>query len=172
MDEAKKGSDIAEEIKKELSSVAQNRYLTFYIEDEKYGINIHNVKEIIAYMRTTKIPKTPEYMKGVMNLRGNIIPVVDTRLKFNLKEIEPQMHTAIVIIQLGGVLVGFVVDMVDEVLSVKDEQLSDTPKFGSKIDTDYIKNMVRSEDEVIMVLNLDSLMSQQELEIYDTISQD
>ncbi len=164
--------DKLEEAKNELNAIAQNRYLTFYLEDEKYGINIHNIREIIAYMRTTKIPKTPHYVKGVMNLRGNIIPVIDTRMKFNLPEAEAQMHTAIVIVQLSSISIGFVVDMVDEVLSVSDDLISDTPKFGTKIDTDYIKHMVRSKDEVVMVLNLDKLMSEQELEMYDTISQE
>lgn len=164
-------SDESTQSKLESSSFESSRYLTFYLEDEKYGIDIHNVREIIAYMRTTKIPKTPHYMKGVMNLRGNIIPVVDSRAKFNLKEAQVQMHTAIIIVQLGSISIGFVVDMVDEVLSVSKDSISETPKFGANIDMSYIKYMAKSKDEVIMILNLDSLLDESELAMFDSIAE-
>lgn len=119
---------------------AKNRFLTFYLEDEVYGVHIADVKEIIAMMKTTPVPKTPKFIQGVMNLRGNIIPVVDMRLKFDMPSIPPQTYTAIVIINLNEKLIGFIVDKVEEVINVLDEQLSLPPEFGSHIDTKFIKN--------------------------------
>lgn len=100
-----------------------NRFLTFYLQEEIYGVNIFDVKEIIAMMKTTPVPKTPHFIKGVMNLRGNIIPVVDMRIKFDMPEIEPHMYTSIVIITIDGKKIGFIVDKVEEVVNVEDENI-------------------------------------------------
>lgn len=161
-----------EEQRKKLQIVdLRNRYLTFYLDEELYGIHISSVAEIIAHMKTTKIPKSPDYMKGVMNLRGNIIPVTDMRSKFGLPEKEIEMQTAIIIVNVQGIAIGFIVDRVEEVLSITEQQLSEPPDFGVKIDTSFIKQMGQPSDRgVVMILDLEVLFTQQELGTMENIN--
>jgi len=157
-----------EKTKRERAS--SNRFLTFYLEDEVYGVHISDVKEIIAMMKTTPVPKTPKFIHGVMNLRGNIIPVVDMRLKFDMPSIPPHMYTAIVIIKLGEKLIGFIVDKVEEVINVDDEHLSLPPEFGGHIDTKFIKNMAQYKQKVVMILDLLALFGEEELNMVQNLS--
>ena len=147
-----------------------NRFLTFYLEEEVYGVHIADVKEIIAMMKTTPVPKTPKYIQGVMNLRGNIIPVVDMRLKFDMPSIPPQTYTAIVIIKLAEKLIGFIVDKVEEVINVDDEHISLPPEFGGHIDTRFIKNMAQHKQKVVMILDLIALFGEEELSMVQNLS--
>lgn len=151
--------------------LSSNRFLTIYLDDELYGIEISHIKEILALVKTTRIPKTPKYMKGVMNLRGNIIPVVDLRLRFNMPQREPDIYTAIVIINLKGANIGFVVDKVEEVLSIPQDKISPSPKFESKIGNEFISNIGILDEKVIMILNLDSLFTQEELSNFESLMQ-
>ena len=144
--------------------------MTFYLEEEMYGVYISDVKEIIAMMKTTPVPKTPKFIQGVMNLRGNIIPVGDMRLKFDMPSIPPQMYTAIVIIKLNEKQIGFIVDKVEEVINVEDEQLSLPPEFGDHIDTKFIKHMAQYKQKVVMILNLVALFGEEELEMVQNLS--
>lgn len=148
----------------------QNRFLTFYLENEIYGVHIFDVKEIIAMMKTTPVPKTPKFIQGVMNLRGNIIPVVDMRLKFDMPSIPPQTYTAIVIIRLGEKQIGFIVDKVEEVINVDDEHLTPPPEFGEHIDTRFIKNMAQYKQKVVMILDLLALFGDEELSMVENLS--
>lgn len=145
------------------NTINKGTYLTFHLEDEIYAIEISMVKEIIALMKTTKVPKMPSYIKGVMNLRGIIIPVIDLRLKFQMDEIEAKMHTAIIIIQIQGSNIGFIVDKVEEVISIESENLSEAPQFGTKIDTDFVKNVAQVDDYVIMILDLQKILDEDEI---------
>lgn len=148
-----------------------NRFLTFYMADEQYGIDISSVKEIIALMKTTPVPKTPKYFKGVMNLRGIIIPVVDLRAKFGMEETKADMQTAIIIVTIAGTNIGFVVDRVEEVLSINEEQFSEPPQFGTNIATDFLKSMARVGEEVVMLLELERLFSEEELTTFENVQQ-
>lgn len=159
-----------EEKKVKAVGLNTNRFLTFYLEDEIYGVNIFDVKEIIAMMKTTPIPKTPPFIKGVMNLRGNIIPVVDMRIKFDMPEIEPQMHTAIIIITIEGKNIGFIVDKVEEVVNVEDENISAPPEFGSSVDTRFIKSMAKQKNKVVMILDLVALFGEEELSLVQNLN--
>lgn len=141
----------------------RERYLTFFLGEEQYGIAIDKIKEIIAIMKVTNVPNTPAYMRGVINLRGSIIPVVDTRLRFNMDEREPDMHTAIIIIEVEKTNIGFIVDRVEEVSSIDSSNLSAPPKFGSKVDTDFICNVAQIEDGVVMILDVLKLFEADEL---------
>lgn len=158
------------ELSKKGEGRGSNRFLTFYLEEEMYGVYISDVKEIIAMMKTTPVPKTPKFIQGVMNLRGNIIPVVDMRLKFDMPSIPPQMYTAIVIIKLNEKQIGFIVDKVEEVINVEDEQLSLPPEFGDHIDTKFIKHMAQYKQKVVMILNLVALFGEEELEMVQNLS--
>ena len=159
-----------EEKKAKAVGLNANRFLTFYLEDEIYGVNIFDVKEIIAMMKTTPIPKTPPFIKGVMNLRGNIIPVVDMRIKFDMPEVEPQMYTAIVIITIEGKNIGFIVDKVEEVVNVEDENISAPPEFGSSVDTRFIKSMAKQKNKVVMILDLVALFGEEELSLVQNLN--
>lgn len=141
----------------------KNRYLTFYLEKELYGIDIMSVQEIIAMMKTTAVPKTPKCVKGVMNLRGNIIPVVELRTKFQMQSKDPEMHTAIIIVKISGTSIGFIVDQVEEVVNLGEDQLSDPPQFGSSVNASYLKKMAQNDEQVIMILNLDAIFADEEL---------
>ncbi|MBB5021165.1 chemotaxis protein CheW [Desulfurispira natronophila] len=158
---------------KEQQSVAsshRSRYLIFHLEEEVFAVDIMSVREIIAMMKTTPIPKTPRYIKGVMNLRGNIIPVIDLRLKFHMPEKEPEMDTAIIILQVGDADIGFIVDQVEEVATIGDEQLSDAPSFGTKVDTEFIHKIARFNDRVVMILDVDKAFNLDELKDLETLA--
>jgi len=141
----------------------RERYLTFFLGEEQYGIAIDRIKEIIAIMKVTNVPKTPEYMRGVINLRGSIIPVVDTRLRFGMETKDEDMHTAIVIVEVDKVNVGFIVDRVEEVASIDSTALSEPPRFGNNIDTDFICSMAQMEENVVMILDVLKLFEADEL---------
>lgn len=141
----------------------RERYLTFFLGEEQYGIAIDRIKEIIAIMKVTNVPKTPEYMRGVINLRGSIIPVVDTRLRFGMETKEEDMHTAIVIVEVDKVNIGFIVDRVEEVASIDSSALSEPPRFGNSIDTDFICSMAQMEENVVMILDVLKLFEADEL---------
>jgi len=141
----------------------RERYLTFYLGEEQYGIAIDRIKEIIAMMKVTHVPKTPVYMKGVINLRGSIIPIVDTRLRFGMETRESDMNTTIVIVEMDKVNIGFIVDRVEEVSSIDSTALSEPPRFGNNIDTDFICSMAQMEENVVMILDVFKLFEADEL---------
>ena len=151
-------------MEKNTAQTRRERYLTFFLGEEQYGIAINRIKEIIALMKVTYVPKTPEYMKGVINLRGSIIPVVDTRLRFGMGvQEEETMHTAIIIVEVDKVNIGFIVDRVEEVASIDSSNLSEPPKFGSSIDTDFICSMAQMGENVVMILDVLKLFEADEL---------
>lgn len=149
----------------------RERYLTFFLGDEQYGIAINRIKEIIAMMKVTFVPKTPPYMRGVINLRGSIIPVVDTRMRFGMEPKEVDMHTTIVIVEVEKVNIGFIVDRVEEVASIDASHLSEPPKFGSSVDTDFICSMAQIGDNVAMILDVLKLFEADELVSLEQIQQ-
>ncbi|MDQ1245320.1 MAG: purine-binding chemotaxis protein CheW [Campylobacterota bacterium] len=141
----------------------KERYLTFFLGDEQYGIAIERIKEIIAMMKITSVPKIPPYMRGVINLRGSIIPIIDTRLRFAMDSREADMHTAIIIVEVEKVNIGFIVDRVEEVASIDTLNLSEPPKFGSQIDTDFISSVAQIEENVVMILDVLKLFEADEI---------
>jgi purine-binding chemotaxis protein CheW len=147
----------------------EGKYLTFSLAAEEYGISILRVKEIIGMMAITMIPQTPAYVKGVINLRGKVIPVVDLRLKFCMDEMEYTDRTCIIVVEArtnrGKVLIGIVVDAVSEVLNVRDSDIEDTPTFGTSMKMDYILGMAKAGDGVKILLDIDTVISTQEMAI-------
>jgi purine-binding chemotaxis protein CheW len=144
----------------------EGKYLTFSLAAEEYGISILRVKEIIGMMAITTIPKTPAYVKGVINLRGKVIPVVDIRLKFGMEEMEYTDRTCIIVVEVrtdtGKVLIGIVVDAVSEVLNVRNSDIEDTPAFGTSMNTDYILGMAKAGGGVKILLDIDIVISTEE----------
>ena len=146
----------------------EGKYLTFSMADEEYGIGILKVKEIIGMMAVTMVPQTPSYVKGVINLRGKIIPVVSLRLKFGLEEIDYTDRTCIIVVEVktgaGSVLMGIVVDEVSEVLNIRSAEIEDTPTFGTSLKTDFILGMAKTGNRVKILLDIDKVISGQEME--------
>jgi len=149
--------------RKDKEPTTSKRYLTFFVEGEQYGIDISKIKEIIAPITITHIPKTPIFVKGVINLRGSIIPVVDIRLKFNMPEKEIDIETAIIIYEINKTSIGFIVDNVEDVLVIDSKNISEPPSFGSNIDTSFIENVAEVDNDVIMLLNLEKIFEAEEL---------
>lgn len=145
----------------------EGKYLTFALADEEYGIGILKVKEIIGMMPITTVPRTPEFVNGVINLRGKVIPVVDLRLKFGMEEIDYTERTCIIVVEIEGVsgtvLMGVVVDSVSEVLNIKGDEIEDTPSFGTGLDTEYILGMAKMEGGVKILLDIDRVLSAEEI---------
>ena len=147
----------------------EGKYLTFSLADEEYGIGILTIKEIIGMMPVTSVPQTPEFIKGVINLRGKVIPVIDLRLKFKMESVEYTERTCIIVVEVEGtgssILMGIVVDSVSEVLNIKNNEIEDTPAFGTKIDTEYILGMAKKEGGVKILLDIDYVLSADEITI-------
>ena len=143
------------------------KYLTFSLATEQYGIGILRVKEIIGMMPITPVPQTPSHVKGVINLRGKVIPVTDLRLKFSMDPAEYTDRTCIIVVEIKGlkdmVQLGIVVDSVSEVLHIKDSQIELPPDFGIPLDTNFILAMAKIEDEVKILLDIDKVLSAREL---------
>ena len=149
------------------SADRDSKYLTFTLAGEEYGIGILKIKEIIGMIPITSVPRTPEYVKGVINLRGQVIPVVDLRLRFKMEAIEYSERTCIIVVEIEGqagtLLTGIVVDSVSEVLNIKAGDIEDTPTFGAKLDTGYIFGMAKMEGRVKILLDIDKIISNAEL---------
>ncbi|MGD2149503.1 MAG: chemotaxis protein CheW [Desulfobacterales bacterium] len=149
----------------------EGKYLTFTLADEEYGIGILKIKEIIGMMPITTVPQTPEFVKGVINLRGKVIPVIDLRLRFGMESIDYTERTCIIVVEMDGtvgtVQIGIVVDSVSEVLNIKGEDIEDTPTFGTKLDTNYILGMAKMGGGVKILLDIDRVLNSKEISVLE-----
>jgi purine-binding chemotaxis protein CheW len=145
----------------------EGKYLTFSLASEEYGISILRVKEIIGMMPVTPVPRTPSYVKGVVNLRGKVIPVMDLRLKFGMESVDYTERTCIVVVEVSGaqnrISMGMVVDSVSEVLNIKAGEIENTPSFGAHMDTSYILGLAKSDQGVKILLDIDMVLARDEL---------
>ena len=145
----------------------EGKYLTFTLAEEEYGIGILRIKEIIGMMPITPVPRTPEFVKGVINLRGKVIPVMDLRLRFGMEEIGYTERTCIIVVEISGdtgtVQTGIVVDSVSEVMNMKGADIEDSPSFGTNLNTDYILGMAKMEGGVKILLDIDQVLSSEEI---------
>jgi len=150
-------------------SEKEGKYLTFTLAREEYGIGILKVKEIIGMMTITMVPQTPGYVKGVINLRGKVIPVVDLRLKFGIDAMDYTERTCIIVVEIGKdsdrLLIGIVVDSVSEVLNIKACDIEETPNFGNRLQTDYILGMAKAGGGIKILLDIDRVLHAEELEV-------
>ena len=145
----------------------EGKYLTFQLSEEGYGIGILKVREIIGLLPVTPVPQTPGFLKGVINLRGQVIPVVDLRLKFGLMEEEHTERTSIIVVEVkgltGNIPIGIVVDQVSEVINIQAREIEPAPSFGVSINTGFILGMAKTESGVKILLNIDQILSAEEL---------
>ena len=139
------------------------QYLTFLLEDQEYGLEIFKIREIRGYSPITPIPNVPAHVRGVMNLRGTVLPVVDLRTKFHLPEVEYNKFTVIVIATVADKTVGLLVDAVSDVLTVTRDAMRDAPDFGASVDTRFINGVFQSRERLTVALNLEELLSECEL---------
>ncbi|HNQ01856.1 MAG TPA: chemotaxis protein CheW [Syntrophales bacterium] len=145
----------------------EGKYLTFSLAGEEYGIGILKVKEIIGMMNITPVPQTPEFVKGVINLRGKVIPVVDLRLRFALEAAAYTERTCIIVVEVAGqggsVMMGIVVDAVSEVLNIRGADIENTPAFGVRLNTDFILGMAKAAGGIKILLDIDKVLSSEDL---------
>jgi purine-binding chemotaxis protein CheW len=141
---------------------AEGKYLTFLLAGEEYGIGIPKIREIIGMVPITSVPRTPEFLKGVINLRGRIIPVMDLRLRFGMPALGYTGRTCIIVAAVDGpagpAQIGFVVDAVSEVLNIRDEDIGAAPSFGGRLNTDFILGMAQVNGGVKILLDIDRLL--------------
>ncbi len=151
------------------------KYLTFELVGEVYGLEILKVQEIIGMMAVTQVPRTPKFVRGVINLRGKVIPVIDLRIKFGLDSQEDTEKTCIIVVQVSQegveVTMGILVDEVSEVLDVASEQIEPPPSFGVGVDTEFILGMGKVAQKVVMLLDVDKVLSGGEIATVRKVSQ-
>lgn len=146
------------------------KFLSFFLSEEEYGIEILKVREIIGVTEITPLPKTPDYVRGVINLRGRIIPVVDLRCQFEMGSTERTDETCIIVVEVdrnGEVeqfQMGCLVDRVSEVMNVNQEQIEPAPRFGSRIDSDFILGLGKTKEKVLILLDIDKVFQAQDLQ--------
>jgi purine-binding chemotaxis protein CheW len=142
----------------------KGRFLTFLVDRETYGIEIKYVTEIIGIQPITKIPELPEYIKGVINLRGKIIPVMDVRLRFKKEPKDYNDRTCIIVVEFNDISIGLIVDNVSEVLAIPDENIVEPPKMNKDFYNKYIKNIGKVGNDVKLILDCSKLLSEEQLE--------
>ena len=147
----------------------EGKYLSFVLGEEEYGLEILKVQEINGMMGITRVPRTPDYVRGVINLRGRVIPIVSLRRKFNMPDVEDTDKTCIIVVQVDcaetELTMGIVVDEVSEVLNIKSEQIEPAPNFGGgMVATEFITGMGKLEDKVVILLDIDSVLNEDEIE--------
>ncbi|MBN2468429.1 MAG: purine-binding chemotaxis protein CheW [Deltaproteobacteria bacterium] len=154
--------------------VRAGKYLTFRLSAEEFGVEIVKVQEIVGVINVTRVPQTPAYVRGVINLRGRVIPVVDLRVKFGMERIDDTDRTCIVVVQITRdfheVTMAVIVDEVSEVLDVKEDEIDAPPEFGSNVDTGFIIGMGKVNDKVLMLLDIDMILSSREIGLMDTVA--
>lgn len=145
--------------------VTGREYLSFTLGDEEYGIDILMVQEIRGYETVTKIANAPDFIKGVINLRGIIVPVVDMRIKFNLENVVYNQFTVVIVLNVCGRVIGMVVDGVSDVIALTQEQIHATPEFGSSLDTQYLIGLGTVDERMIILVDIERLMSSKEMDL-------
>ena len=153
------------------SSTYDGQFLTFSLNSEEYGIEILKVREIIGVMDITTVPQTPDFMKGVINLRGKVIPVVDLRLKFSMHEEEYTQETCVIVVEADSSQVGIIVDSVSEVLDIKSGEIEETPSLGQGIDTNFIMGLGKVKEKIIILLDIEQILSSEVMDIVKQIEE-
>lgn len=152
------------------SGSASGEYLTFTLGNEEYGMDILKVQEIRGYDVVTAIANTPSFIKGVINLRGIIVPIIDLRIKFNLGKADYNELTVVIILSLSNRVVGVVVDSVSDVLTLNADQIKAAPSLSTSLDTRYIVGMGTVDQRMLILVDIERLMTSQEMELVDAVA--
>ena len=144
-----------------------NQYLTFVLGEESYGVDILRVQEIKGWTPVTRIPNAPDYLRGVLNLRGTIVPIIDLRMRFNMEHVEYTPITVVIVLSVrseaGERIIGIVVDAVSDVLSVDPAEIRPTPDFGGTVSTEYINGLATVGEQMVMLLDIDKMLTEREI---------
>jgi len=153
----------------EKAITTSNQYLTFSLGDENFAIEIAKVREVLDYTTITKVPRSPAFLRGVINLRGSVVPVIDLRLNLNMSAIQRTVDTCIVIVDVAiegeTVQLGALADSVQEVVDIDPSQIGPPPSLGTKLNTDFIEGMGKRGEEFLIILNIDKVLSSEEMTV-------
>ena len=159
---------------KELLETAQ--YLAFNLENEVFAFDISKVREVLEFTAVTKVPQTPDMMKGVINLRGSVVPVIDMRIKFGMGKTEKTVNTVIIIIEIEldgtSTMIGALVDSVQEVMDLDSDHIEPAPKIGTKLNTDFIRGMGKQDGQFLIILDIEKIFSSEELDFVQQASRE
>lgn len=151
------------------------QFLTFVLAGEEYGVDILRVQEIKGWDAVTQIPNTPDYIRGVINLRGTIVPIIDMRLRFNLEPMEYGPMTVVIVLRVEGQeksrIMGIVVDGVSDTYNIPEEAIKAAPDFGAAVDTAFVQGLATVEEKMVIILNIDEMLNSKELATLDSISE-
>ncbi|WPP53535.1 chemotaxis protein CheW [Catalinimonas niigatensis] len=153
-----------------LQEITTNYFLTFKLEEESFGVNVSKVLEILEVGHITKVPHAPEYMRGVVNLRGNVLPVIDSRVKFGMTSQSFTVDTCIIVLSIQvddteSIKVGALVDAVQEVMEINETEINPMPTVGTRYRAEFIRGMVNQEEDFLMVLDVDRVFTSEELNL-------
>jgi purine-binding chemotaxis protein CheW len=155
--------------------IETTQYLSFILDNEQFAVDISKVREVLDFTKVTKVPRTPDFMRGVINLRGNVVPVVDMRLKFGLPETKKTVNTCIIIVEVllddETTVLGALADSVQEVFNLESINIEPPPKLGTRLNTEFIKGMGKRNDEFVIILDLNKVFSAGELSFAQNISE-
>lgn len=149
---------------------ATREVLVFVIGEEEYGVDILKVQEIRGYEKVTAIPSAPDFLKGVVNLRGTIVPVIDMRIKFALPDVRYDSFTVVVILRLASRVIGIVVDAVSDVMRLAPNDVKEPPRLGSVVDASYLTGVATLNDRMVLLLDIEKLLSTGELDLLDGVA--
>lgn len=151
------------------SITSLSQYLTFKLDEETYALDISRVHSVLDFEKLTKVPKTPDFMRGVINLRGSVVPIIDLKLKFALEATEKTIDTCIIILEVDidgeSTVFGALADSVQEVIDIEPTDIEPPPKIGTKVNTEFIKGMGKRDEKFIILLDIDKIFSLEELEV-------
>ena len=151
------------------------QYLSFKLDEEEFALDISKVREVLDFTKITKVPQTPAFMRGVINLRGAVVPVVDLNKKFGIKDTEKTVNTRIIIgevdIEGDNIVLGVLADSVHEVMELEPDHIEPAPKIGTRLNTDFLKGMGKRDEEFVMILDIDKVFSADDLSIVNQTSQ-
>jgi purine-binding chemotaxis protein CheW len=149
-------------------TIETTQYLTFNLSEEVFAVDVGRVREILEITSITKVPQTPDFMRGVINLRGSVVPVIDLRLKFGMSETERTVNTCIIVVEVNmdgeTIVIGSLADSVQEVIEMEPQQIEAAPHIGTHLNTDFIKGMGKHDSRFVMILDIDKIFSGAELE--------
>lgn len=146
-----------------------NKYLTFYVENQLFGISIADVVQIVGIQEITEVPEFPEYAKGVINLRGIIIPIIDVRLRMKKAEVPYDERTCIIVTNIDGSHIGFIVDSVNEVTDISEESISNPPNLGSDYVNIYITGIAKLENKIVLLMDIKKVLNEKEINLITNI---
>ena len=154
-----------------VANITETRtYLTFTLDEEDFAVDVLNVREVLDFTNVTKVPRTPDFMKGVINLRGSVVPVVDMRLKFDLPEVEATVDTCIIVMEVNmegeATVIGALADSVKEVFELDPNSIEPAPRIGTRLETEFISGMGKYNDDFIIILDINQVFSADELELF------